>query len=198
MGIYTTMRHTNLSGFNPIQKTVPTSGTPVKLSPYFVATTIAFNNNSGTPPTAATNDTITDSDNGFLSKGFKAGDMIVISGSTSNDGTYEAETVVAGTITLKKSGLLTTEIAGNSVTVSTLHGIKVEDGVQVVLKAKGDNTGTITIGPTSARALNTNTDYFSNHRLSANQAITLQVKNLDEVWADATVSGEGLEVLFEA
>jgi len=190
-------RMVNLSGFNPIQKDVVASGTPVKLSPYFVDTSIAFNNNSGTPPTAATSDTITDSNSGFVSAGFLAGDKVTISGSTSNDGTYEIQTVAAGTLTLNFSGRLTTEIAGDTVTVEKFQGIKIEDGVKVVLKAKADNTGEITVAGTAARALNTVTDYFSNYRLSANQGVTLQVKNLDEVWADATVTGEGLEILFE-
>jgi len=193
------MRHTNLSGFNPIQKNVTTSGTPVKLSPYFTDTSIAFNNNSGTPPTAATNDTITDSNSGFVTAGFQAGDVLLISGSTSNDTAagYKILTAAAGTLTLDFSGRLTTEIAGDSVTLQTLHGAKIEDGVEVIVKAKTNNTGIITLGPTSARALNTNTAYFSNFRLSSNQAASLQVKNLDEIWMDATVSGEGVEILFE-
>ena len=192
------MRMTNLSGFNPIQKDVPTSGTPIKLSPYYTAITIAFNKNDGTPPAVAAEDTITDSGSGFVSAGFLAGDKVVISGSTSNDGTYEILTVAAGTLTLNFSGRLTTEIAGDSVTVEKFQGVKVSDGVSVVVMAKATNTGEITIAPTSARAINTVTDYFSNYRLSTNQGVTLQVKNLDEIWADATVSGEGVKILFEA
>jgi hypothetical protein len=191
------MRLTNLSSFQTIQKNVTASGIPVKLSPYFTDTSIAFNNNSGTPPTAATYDTITDSNSGFVSAGFLAGDIVVISGSTSNDGEYEIRTVAAGTLTLNFSGRLTTEIAGDSVTVSSKKGIKVEDGVEAVIKAKAGNTGTITLAPTSARAVNTVTTYFSNTRLTNGQSVSLQVKNLDEVWMDATVSGEGVEVYFE-
>lgn len=191
------MRLINLSGFNSIQKDVPSSGTPVKLSPYFVDTSIAFNNNSGTPPTAATNDTITDSNSGFVSSGFKAGDKVVISGSTANDGTYEIQTVAAATLTLNFSGRLTTAIAGDSVTLESLKGIKVEDGVGAVIKAKADNTGVVTLADSSAKALNTNTSYFSNTRLAAGQSITLQVKNINSVWMDSTVSSEGVEILFE-
>lgn len=188
---------TNLSGFNPIQKAVPTSGTPVKLSPYFTDTSIAFNNNSGTPPTAATDDTITDSNNGFVTAGFVAGNHVIVSGSTANDGTYKILTVSAGTLTLDFSGRLTTAIAGDTITLETLEGIKVEDGVKVIVKAKEANTGTITLGPTSARALNTNSSYFSNNRLSGGQAYSLQIKNLNEVWIDATVGTEGVEIIFE-
>lgn len=190
-------RMTNLDGLNPIQKNVTTSGTPEKLSQYYVNNTIAFNNNSGTPPTAATNDTITDSDSLLVSEGFLAGDVITITGSTSNDGEYTIESIVAGTITLNASGVLTTEIAGDVVTIEAKKGVPVPDGVAVVIKAKSTNTGEITLGSTSARALNTNTNYFSNFRLSANQGITLQVKNLNEIWMDATVSGEGIEGLAE-
>jgi len=185
------MRLINLSGFQSIQKNVTTSGTPIKLSGWYVASTIAFNDNG------ASADTITNSANLFLKMGFRAGDKLVISGSASNDKTVEIDTVVAGTITLISTSELTTEAAGATVTLDTLHGIKVEDGVGVIIKAKYTNTGVITIGPTSARALNTNTDFFSNHRLSAGQSITLQVRNLNSIWLDTTISGEGIEGLCE-
>ena len=54
----------------------------------------------------------------FVIAGFVAGDSIVVSGSTSNDGTYTIVSVVAGTITLA-TGLLTAEIAGDSVTIDS-------------------------------------------------------------------------------
>jgi len=190
------MRIQNLGGFQAIQKNVTTSGTPVKLSGYYANTTIAFNDNG------ASADTITDSASNFLNMGFAPGDKLVITGSTSNNFTVEIDTVVAGTITLVTStstnpANLVTEAAGDAVVLDTLHGVKVEDGVGVVLKAKAANTGVITVGSTSAKALNTNTEYFSNWRLSAGQSITLQVKNLNSIWLDATVSGEGIEVLME-
>jgi len=188
------MRLINLSSFETIQKNVTTSGTPVILSPRQTATTIAFVNNAA----LGTNDTITDSAAQFLVSGFRAGDVVNITGSTSNNIQVKIESVVAGTITLTKSGILTTEIAGDSVTLDLLHGREVEDGVGVVVKAKAANTGTITVGATSARALNTNTNYDSNVRLSSGQAITLQVRNLNAIWIDATVNAEGVEVLFES
>ena len=185
------MRLINLSGFQSIQKNVTTSGTPIKLSGFYAASTIAFNDNG------VSADTITDSANMFLKMGFRAGDKLVISGSASNDKTVEIDTVIAGTITLVSTSELTTEVAGAAVTLDTLHGIKVEDGVGVVIKAKYANTGVITIGSTRVKAENTNTNYFSNHRLSAGQTVTLQVRNLNSIWLDSTVSGEGVEVLFE-
>ena len=79
------MRLINLSGFQSIQKNVTTSGTPIKLSGWYVASTIAFNDNG------ASADTITNSANLFLKMGFRAGDKLVISGSASNDKTVEIE-----------------------------------------------------------------------------------------------------------
>jgi len=187
---------TNLNTIETIRKVVTTSGTPQVLSPQIVATTIAFNNN-WTTSTPTTKDTITDSDSGFLTNGFQAGDIITIDGSTSNDGQYEIYSVVAGTITLTKSGILTTEIAGDTVTVDSLHGIPVPDGCHVVIKAEDDNTGNITIAENATKALNTNTAYFNNYTLSKGQSAEVYVKNLKGVWMDATVSGDGVEILFE-
>ena len=66
---------------------------------------------SGTPTTVG--GTITDSDSGFVTDGFVAGQTLIIEGSTSNDGVYLIKTVVAGTITLEvagtNSGQLTSE-----------------------------------------------------------------------------------------
>lgn len=75
------------------------------------ASTIAFNDNG------ASADTITDTGAGFVTAGFVDGDKITVSGSTSNDGDYTINTVVAGTITLIASDVLTTEELGASVTI---------------------------------------------------------------------------------
>ena len=56
------------------------------------------------------------------------------------------------------------------------------------------NTGRITVGNSSANALNTGTDYFS---LLQNQSMSFQVENMDLIWIDSTVSGEGIEYFFE-
>ena len=63
-------------------------------------------------------DTITQVAAQFVIAGFVAGDVITISGSTSNDGDYTIVSLVAGTITLA-TGVLTAEIAGDTVTVET-------------------------------------------------------------------------------
>lgn len=75
-------------------------------------TTIAFVNSNP--------DTITDSGNGFLKAGFKAGDKIVVSGAANagNNSTFTAESVSAGTITLIADDSLTAEGAGATVAIA--------------------------------------------------------------------------------
>jgi len=79
-------------------------------TPTMTATTIAFVDGGGGA------DTITDSGSAFVTTGYKAGDLITVSGSTSNDGNYTIVSLVAGTITLA-TGVLTAEGAGDSVTI---------------------------------------------------------------------------------
>lgn len=61
-------------------------------------------------------DTITDSNNGLAN--FQVGDVLEVSGSASNDGTYTIATVSAGTITLDAGDSLSAEGAGASVTLT--------------------------------------------------------------------------------
>lgn len=75
-----------------------------------------------------------------------------------------------------------------------LSDVDIPAGVLVTIKAKSANTGRITLGSSSANALNTGTSFFS---LGSNDATVLQVDNLNRIWIDATVSGEGIEYLFE-
>jgi hypothetical protein len=77
--------------------------------PVYTASTIAFVDGGASP------DTITDSANGLAV--FSAGQTIVISGSTSNDGVYVITTAAAGTITLQSADALTAESAGASITI---------------------------------------------------------------------------------
>lgn len=79
-------------------------------TPFMTEITIAFNE-------TATPDTITDSGNGFVIAGFKDGDLVTVSGSTSNDGDYTIVSVAAGTLTLGNGVLSQDEVAGDSVTV---------------------------------------------------------------------------------
>ena len=96
-----------------------------KIRAYFTTTTgaiatLTFNENDPNP------DTIVDSNDGFLTAGFQIGDTIIVSGSTSNDGTYTIATVIAGTITLDAGDDLTYEAAGgtDTITCTGWHDIK--------------------------------------------------------------------------
>lgn len=97
-------------------------------------TTIAFNDNGALP------DTITDSAGNFLKNGLHKGTITVLTGSTTNDGTYTIVTVTAGTITLAAENELTTEAAGTSVSIDQEDIIKkpisvfVPQGVMVISK----------------------------------------------------------------
>lgn len=181
-----TTRLTNLPVPFTFQFAVTASGTPEQLQVKKRAATIAFNENN------ADGDTITDSGNGFLTAGFQPGDSITVSGSASNDGTYVVASVTAGIITLLRRNDLTTEAAG--ATVKLVASKSVPDGVSVSIKAKNANTGIVHVGYSSASALNTGGGSFT---LDNNEALSLQVENINNIWLDATVSGEGVEVVFE-
>ncbi len=181
-----TTRLTNLAIPFCFNFAVTTSGTPEQLTVKRRAATIAFNENT------ADADTITDSASGFLVAGFQPGDQITVSGSASNDGTYVIASVTAGTITLLARNDLTTEAAG--ATVKIVAPKTVPDGIGVSVKAKNANTGIIHIGYSSATALNTAGASFT---LDNNESIGLQVENINNIWLDATVSGEGVEVIYE-
>jgi len=64
----------------------------------------------------ASNDEIRDSNSKFLETGFAVGYIITISGSTSNDGTYEILAVTSGVIEIA-TGSLTGEVAGDIVII---------------------------------------------------------------------------------
>lgn len=70
----------------------------------------------------------------------------------------------------------------------------ISDGVSIILKAKTANTGSITVGNSSANALNTGTSHF---RLAASESISFQIKDLRRVWIDATVNDDGVEFIYE-
>jgi len=61
-------------------------------------------------------DTITDSDNGFITAGFISGDDIYIEGTIRNNGHFTADTVEAGTLTLNDIDSLTAEDASENTT----------------------------------------------------------------------------------
>lgn len=95
-----------------VQAVRSTANTPVA-SATITASTIAFVDSDP--------DTLTDSGNGFVTAGFQAGDVITVSGSTSNDGTYKVATVAAGTITLDAAETLVAEGSGDTVTITAVR-----------------------------------------------------------------------------
>ncbi len=184
------VRLTNLHTPFSFQFNVDVAGTPEQLSVKLKGTTIAFNDNGAAP------DTITDSGSGFLKAGFQPGDTLQVSGSASNNtvGPYyfTIATVTAGTITLLAKNALTTEAAG--ATVKLVAAKNVPDGIGVTIKAKYANTDKITIADSSEKAVYNSGGNFG---LRNNESVGLQVVNTMDVWLDAAVSGEGVEVLFE-
>jgi hypothetical protein len=181
-------RFTNLGELYTGKFLVTASGTPEQLSAKKVGATIAFV--SGL--TGIGKDTITDSVSGFLTAGFQIGDTVAVSGSTSNDGSYKILTVTAGTITLNIVGSLTDE--GAAATVKITANKTVPDGIPVVLQAGRTNTGTIYISSSTEKALNTAGEGKS---MVAGDVFSVQASNLNQIWIDSTVSGEGVEIAFE-
>jgi hypothetical protein len=67
-------------------------------------------------------------------------------------------------------------------------------GIPIVVKAKRANTGDISLGNSSANALKTAPNIF---RLAANEAVSIRLANLNELWIDSTVNNEGVEIIYE-
>jgi len=109
-------------------------GGAVYKAAYIKTDTIAFHEND------TLDDTITDSNSGFIDAQFAAEDEITVDGSTSNDGDYTIDTVVAGTITLDTGDDLVEESAGGMVTIikkapgtvtSGFYGWELNDGREI-------------------------------------------------------------------
>lgn len=72
----------------------------------------------------------------------------------------------------------------------------VDPGVPVTIKAKAANAGAITVGKSSADALNSS---GVNFRLTAGQILNVDhLDNLNQLWIDSTVNGEGVEIFVGA
>lgn len=67
-------------------------------------------------------------------------------------------------------------------------------GTPTIIKALAGNQGTITVGATAADALNSS---GLNFPLLAGESIAICVKDLQEIFLDATVNGEGVAICFE-
>lgn len=74
------------------------------------ATTISF---TASPPS------ISDSGNGFLRAGFRIGQMLTVSGSVSNNGTYQIQMALAGTLEFIAGTVITNESAGATITITS-------------------------------------------------------------------------------
>lgn len=70
----------------------------------------------------------------------------------------------------------------------------VPNGVKLVIKARYQNTGRIYISNSSANALNSAGVAYE---LGADQTVSVDVDNLNDIWIDSDVNGEGVEYIFE-
>lgn len=70
----------------------------------------------------------------------------------------------------------------------------IPDGVSITIKADDRNGGIITVGNSSANALNSGSNNF---RLAAGSSVTLMVTNANAIWVDSTVSGDRANVIYE-
>lgn len=176
----------NKAQWGALVRTITTAGTPEHLGGYIKAATISF----------ATN-VISDSGSGFLAKNFQNGDSITVSGSTSNDGTYTVVTAAAGTLTLATGVVLTTEVAGATVTITETQRVgnrqEIDDGIDCVIRAHPDNTGALYVAGSSTDIA----DSTKRIILYASQSKPIGVKNLREIWCDVATSAEKVEISFE-
>lgn len=162
-------------------RTISATGTPESLQPSITGTGLAFVDSDP--------DTITDTGSGFLVKGFKAGDRIVVSGSASNDGEYTIASVVAGTITLVATDALTVEGAGASVTIEKKGRVFCRD---ITIQVPSGNTSTkLVVGRTSDIDLATEHGFV----LAKLNTFTWQGVYLDEIYVDVGTNDD--QVYYE-
>ena len=190
------MRRTNLNHARSWWFNVTTAGIAEKLGVKEIASTIAFNQSvySVTDASGGTilYDTITDSAKGFLSVGFKTGDQITVSGAGANNGNYVIYDISTdgGTIILTSSGVLTTAIAGASITIISYPTIP--EGISLTIHAHKANTGNVYVGSGQLNA--------QGHKcfmLSAGDVVGMQVNLSNILWLDVDHSGEGVECIVE-
>lgn len=86
------------------------------------------------------------------------------------------------------SGQITVTTAGTEVQGTDVKG----EGFYV--KAKSTNTGLIYIGNTGADVVSSTTGYI----LSAGDQVYIGIKNLNQIWVDSSVNGEGVSWLAVA
>ena len=67
----------------------------------------------------------------------------------------------------------------------------INPGVIAIVKAKAANTASITIGTSSVSAVFTSTQSF---QMTKGESFKFRVDNLNRIYVDATVSGDGVEI----
>lgn len=157
------------------------AATRERLGGYYNAITIAFVDSGP--------DTITDSANLFLTKMIKPGSKIRISGSTSNDGVYTVDSVVAGTITLIASDELVAEIAGDSVVITPVDEIFCKS---LIIQCADDNTGSIILGDSSV-LMSTRKGIL----VTPGNAKNYEGVKLSDIWIDVATSTDRAIVEYE-
>ena len=191
-------RFTNLNHARSWTFNVTTAGTAEKLGLKQIATTIAFNASAQKVTDVSGGskmlDTITDSAKAFFTAGFRTGDQITVSGAqnAANNASFVIYDIIAdgGTIILTANGVLTTEVAGNSVTITS--PVTVPEGISLTIHAYKSNTQKIYVGSGKLNAQGHQCFTFS-----AGDTVFLQVVRSDIIWLDADVSAEGVECIVE-
>ena len=69
----------------------------------------------------------------------------------------------------------------------------INPGVIAVVKAKVSNTSSIAVGTSSVSAVFTSTQSF---RMIQGESFKFRIDNLSRIWVDATVSGDGVEIIL--
>ena len=90
-----------------------------------------------------------------------------------------------------KTQQVTVTTAGTPVQPSSYP---IPEGIEFVVKAKSTNTGLVSIGGSSADALQTGSACF---KLVASQGVSMQITDPANIWIDAAVSGEGVDIISE-
>jgi len=90
---------------------------------YITSTEFVFTHNDSAA------DTITDPDENFIDAGLTDGCHVIVSGSLDNDGVYKVATVVAGTLTLDASEVLTSESSDEYVRIQR---VSFPDSLQLI------------------------------------------------------------------
>ena len=165
--------------------------------PTLTDTTIAFVDGGGGA------DTITDSGSRFVSTGFEIGMTINIFGSASNDSEYTLTAVAAGTLTLS-TGVLTTEAASESITVTGIAKSYVLVHAEHTLPKSNksliyqNQTAIPRQGDFSATALHTDLDYNLKGRFSDAPGGQITYCNSKEscIWAGEEMRCAGFFTFF--